>query len=51
MVVTGIPGAGTTTVSRLLAARFPRGVRIHAGQMEVVGDAALLDRYFELASL
>ncbi len=25
--------------------------RIPAWQMEVVGDAALLDRYFELASL
>ncbi len=32
MVVTGIPGAGTTTVSRLLAARFPRGVHIPADE-------------------
>jgi predicted kinase len=33
-LVTGIPGAGKTTVSRLLAQRFGRGVHIEADELQ-----------------
>ncbi len=36
ILISGIPGAGKTTVARLLAARFDRGVHIEADRLQLM---------------
>ena len=44
-LVTGIPGAGKTTISHALAARFPRGAHIEADRLDecIVSGGAPVD--------